>query len=329
MASAARQQQMQPQPGQRPQLGGGKGRPNPAQKPITTMPVPPQGGFGKIASQMGTQMGGLQPGATFMGGTVTPDTIGPNGQRVGGVMPPQLGGLQPMQPQPPQLGGGKGQPGTPSNVPAYAQPYINDMMQKQVQLTHELPNQLGAATAYPFQQPSQLGAAAGGLGGGKGQPGQMGGLSGMSDLQRQALQQGEMTNPYIRPDAGIYDAVGREMPGGMGDQNRAQVMPMRNDMDSYINSLPAPNEYSVARQPMLQPAVQPSQMPQMNQEQMLQQYQTMLRGAPAPVAALAPVAQPVAAAPKPFVSQPVQKESPRQTIQRRMQRMAAARRGMR
>jgi hypothetical protein len=308
MASAARQQQMQPQPGQRPQLGGGKGRPNPAQQPAQQ----PQGGFGKIASQMGTQMGGLQPGATFMGGTVTPDTIGPNGQRVGGTMPPQLG-----NPMPPQLGGGKGQPGATSNVPAYAQPYIGNMMNNE---------QLPVPTMQP---PSPLGAAAAGLGGGKGQPSQMGGLSGMSDLQRQALQQGEMTNPYIRPAAGIYDAVGREMPGGMGDQNRAQVMPMRNDMDSYINSLPAPNEYSVARQPMLQPAVQPSQMPQMNQEQMLQQYQTMLRGAPAPVAALAPVAQPVAAAPKPFVSQPVQKESPRQTIQRRMQRMAAARRGMR
>ena len=104
MASAARQQQMQPQPGQRPQLGGGKGQPKPAQQP--------QGGFGGLANQIGTQMGGLQPGATFMGGTVTPDTIGPNGQRVGGVMPPQLGGLQPMQPQPQpaQLGGGKGQP---------------------------------------------------------------------------------------------------------------------------------------------------------------------------------------------------------------------------
>jgi hypothetical protein len=313
MASAARQQQMQPQPGQRPQLGGGKGRPNPAQQPAQQ----PQGGFGKIASQMGTQMGGLQPGATFMGGTVTPDTIGPNGQRVGGTMPPQLG-----NPMPPQLGGGKGQPGATSNVPAYAQPYIGNMMNNE---------QLPVPTMQP---PSPLGAAAAGLGGGKGQPSQMGGLSGMSDLQRQALQQGEMTNPYIRPAAGIYDAVGREMPGSMGGQ------------------MPAPNEYSVARQPMLQPAVQPSQMPQMSNE-MMQQFQTMLRGMPQeqqPVAQ--PVAQPAVQQPQmggfrsaiqnavkqqqqpkpgvnPFVSQPVQKENPRQAAQRRMQQMAAARRGMR
>ena len=236
MASAARQKQMQPQPGQRPQLGSPKGQPAATQQP--------QGGFGGLANQIGNQMGGLQP-----------------------LQP------QPMQPQP--------------------QPYIGNTMNNE-----QLPVPVSS-----MQPPSPLGSAAAQLGSPKGQPFNpaMGGLSGMGDLQRQALQQGEMTNPYIRPNAGIYDAAGREIPGSIGGQ------------------MPTSNEYSVARQPMAQPAVQ---QPQMSQEQMLQRFADLTRGTPAPA--------PVAAAPKPFMAQPVVKESPRQAAQRRMQQMANIKRfGMR
>jgi hypothetical protein len=294
MASAARQQQMQPQQQQqqRPQLGGGKGQPAATQQPN---PIAAQtGGMGQTGSGMSLADFANKPKS-----------------------------------MPPQLGGGKGQPvglGQAGLSPQQA---------------NNLGQQLagGQQPAYPFpQQPSPLGAAMGGLGGGKGQPSQMGG---MSDLQRLA--------PNMQGDGASYqDYVNRptqEMKmseeqfnaqrGGMpqygipeqqgGSYNRGNVPQYAQDLYQQLQGQqfarqPAPNEYSVARQPMLQPAVQPSQMPQMNQEQMLHQYQTMLRGAPAPVA------QPVAAAPKPFVSQPVVKESPRQAQQRKLQQLANVKR---
>lgn len=286
MASAARQKQMQPQPGQRPQLGGGKGRPNPAQQPVQQ----PQGGFGGLANQIGTQMGGLQP-------------------------------MQP-QPQPAQLGGGKGQPGTPSNVPAYAQPYIGNMM------NNEQP------PVPTMQPPSPLGAAMGGLGGGKGQPSQMGGLSGMGDLQRLA--------PNTQPYGGSYQEyassptqelkmseeqwnaqqVGIPEQQG-GSYNRGNVPQYAQDLFRQLQGQQlapgavAPTQAEIERlRPMLST---PGNMP-------LQTLpQPSLQPAPAPAPALAPA--PVAAAPKPFVSQPVQKESPRQAAQRRMQQMAKVKRG--
>ena len=56
--------------------------------------MPPQGGKGGVQPQMppqggkgGVQPQTLQPGAQIFNGTVTPNTIGPNGLPVGGTMP--------------------------------------------------------------------------------------------------------------------------------------------------------------------------------------------------------------------------------------------------
>jgi hypothetical protein len=67
------------------------------------------------------QVSTLQPGSQIFGGTVTPNTIGPNGLPVGGTMPagytspiPAQGGKFPSNPQQP----------TTSNIPGYAHPSI-------------------------------------------------------------------------------------------------------------------------------------------------------------------------------------------------------------
>jgi hypothetical protein len=262
MASPARQQQMQPQQQQQPaQLGGGKGQSTAVKpNPLATQ----TGGMGQIGSGMSLANFANRP-------QVQPS-------------------IQPIQ-QPPQLGGGKGQP-QPANP----------------------------ATVFPGQMPvSDLG---------------YGNIPGYAQ-------------PYV-------DAIRPQMGGQLPPGYTGAVPGVLNPGD-YIK--PGINEYSVASQPMLQPAVQPSQMPQMNQEQMMQKYAELMRGAPAqqPVVAPAPVAAPapltvkkpnsIAAqtggmgqtgsamsigslAPKPFVSQPVRAEDPRQSQQRAIQQMANARRGL-
>jgi len=84
-----------------------------AAKPGSTLPT--QGGKAQPTNT-------LQPGSQIFGGTVTPNTIGPNGLPVGGTMPagyngpiPSQGGKFPANPQQP----------TTSNIPGYAQPYVN------------------------------------------------------------------------------------------------------------------------------------------------------------------------------------------------------------
>lgn len=105
--------------------------------------VPAQGGKGGARP---TTNSPLQPGATIFNGVVTPNTIGPNGQPVGGTMPggKAPGAVQPTQPQVPAQGG----KGGTSNVPGYAQPYVNALTPQVQQLAPgQVPPQGGKGTS--------------------------------------------------------------------------------------------------------------------------------------------------------------------------------------
>jgi hypothetical protein len=319
----------------RPQMGGGKGQPQ-------VQPQRPQMGGGKGQPQGKPQMGGLGGGKGQI--TRPPDTFGSNGtyMGMGGMqnpngstlmdfaqhpqMPPQMGGGkgvagQPMQ-QPPQmgglgggkgnvgpndapinspLGGGKGQPGTPSNVPAYAQPYIDKMM-------GSLP-----------QQPSQLGAAAAGLGGGFGPPAQYP-FPKPSNVPTYAQPFVDAIRPQVQPQLPQYGT-----PEGIAYEKQQAFL--RDNPNAYapqnVYAPQQPSNVPTYAQPFVD-AIRP-QVP----------GQQLAPGSVAPTQAeidrirpmLSTPAQPVAA-PKPFVSQPVMQEGPRQAQQRAMQQMANAKRGL-
>ena len=101
----------------------------------------------------------LQPGSQIFGGTVTPNTIGPNGLPVGGTMPagytspiPAQGGKFPGNPQQP----------TTSNIPGYAQPYanaLNPQVQQPAMVDPAMVAQIQAAYGQPGQVPAQGGKA--------------------------------------------------------------------------------------------------------------------------------------------------------------------------
>jgi len=121
-----------------------------ALKPGSTLP--PQGGKGQPTNT-------LQPGSQIFGGTVTPNTIGPNGLPVGGTMPagynnpiPSQGGKFPANPQQP----------TTSNIPGYAQPYVNALnpqVQQPAMVDPAMVAQIQAAYGQPGQVPAQGGKA--------------------------------------------------------------------------------------------------------------------------------------------------------------------------
>ena len=155
------------------------------------------------------------------GGAARPQVGGGKGQ----PQQPQMGGGKGQlprqqlpggkgQPQPPQMGGGKGQ--LPPQDP---RAYRHDLQNQYAQLQDPTMTR----GQYVHQGMDQYNNQPPQMGGGKG--GQRGG---MSDLQRSYQQQpyqptpdvmqGGMNNAYIRPDAGIYNAAGQEMPGSMGGQ---------------------------------------------------------------------------------------------------------------
>jgi hypothetical protein len=119
-----------------------------AAKPGSTLP--PQGGKAQPTNT-------LQPGAQIFNGTVTPNTIGPNGLPVGGTMPagyngpiPSQGGKFPGNPQQP----------TTSNIPGYAQPYVNALnpqVQQPAMVDPAMVAQIQAAYKQPGQVPAQGG----------------------------------------------------------------------------------------------------------------------------------------------------------------------------
>jgi hypothetical protein len=116
---------------------GGKGAAQPSRPtlaPAQGASIPAQGG--KTVGPQNT----LQPGSQIFGGTVTPNTIGPNGLPVGGTMP--AGYTSPIPAQ-----GGKAQnpDGTRTGtLPGYAQPYVNDLFSQQAQVQQRAPGQVPA-----------------------------------------------------------------------------------------------------------------------------------------------------------------------------------------
>jgi hypothetical protein len=140
-----------------------------APKPGSTLPtqggkgggIPTQPGQGQLApiGMGGVQPQTLQPGAQIFNGTVTPNTIGPNGLPVGGTMPAGYNG--PIPPQGGKFPGNPQQP-TTSNIPGYAQPYVNALnpqVQQPAMVDPAMVAQVQAAYGQPGQVPAQGGKA--------------------------------------------------------------------------------------------------------------------------------------------------------------------------
>ena len=203
------------------------------------------------------------------GGAARPQVGGGKGQ----PQQPQMGGGKGQlprqqlpggkgQPQPPQMGGGKGQ--LPPQDP---RAYRHDLQNQYAQLQDPTMTR----GQYVHQGMDQYNNQPPQMGGGKG--GQRGG---MSDLQRSYQQQpyqptpdvmqGGMNNAYIRPDAGIYNAAGQEMPGSMGGQPQLGGLPQVKPQPQQMPQQPV----AVQPKPFMQQPVQ-QEHPRLAQQRQLQQ----------------------------------------------------------
>jgi len=164
-----------PKPGSTLPPQGGKGGVQPQ--------VPPQGGKGGVQQPQNT----LQPGSRIFGGTVTPNTIGPNGLPIGGTMPAGYNG-----PMPPQGGKGAVQPPIQPPIQPPVQPtapardgVLDRMFPNYTPPRPPMPPQGGKGAGQPGQVPGGKGA---------GQPGQVPAQGGKTPLTPQ--QQADLA-PYI------------------------------------------------------------------------------------------------------------------------------------
>jgi len=257
------------------------------------------------------------------------------GRASGGQMPTQQsgmggkGGQMPMQSQRPPMGGMGGKGG---QVPPQQQGGMGGKGGQQPE---------GGMLSNAYQQYQQQ---QGGMGGKGGQMGgypprpqfepngrfdprtlqlmQSGDMQGAMDNQKQLAMQ----NGKYQPKGGMGGKGGGQQGGTLVGFGPTDMPIYSNDPNAvpytggsmggyFVNGVPGPAPQ--------RPAYTGGQQPQMTQDQMRQMFST-LQGQQT-----APVAQPVAAAPKPFVPQPVRQENPQQVAQRAMQLMANAKRGMR